>query len=362
MIKSRTIPYVSLCRRLEATIRRSPRETSARFFSSSSNQSPPIAANVIQGPSLLQTSVARSSPSLMFLPGLRSLPFWTSYDAASDTNRIAYQDPTLTKVVEHLETHIDTIRDEYHRVAPKLPSDYQHDASNEHTLHKGEWDWHSYMTKGQLDGHFGQYFPETTSILQALRQTPDNGVPTMCLLEDIPFGYAFFSTLHPHSKIQAHVSPMNLRWRIHLPLEVPDNAAEPNSESESSSSSSSSTTATTTTTNNSTKTLLPRCGIRVGQQVQTWTRGKALVLDDSYEHEVWNDTDQTRVLLLLDMWHPDISIQERKDIVGMFRHAKEQGWYDSPSSSSLRKAATVKQQAKTVSKNATDNPASLNVT
>ena len=289
------------------------RRTTTRLLSSNpsagSGDPPPISANVVQGPSLLQTSVPRSSPSLMFLPGLRSLPFWTSYDASSDTNRIAYQDPTLTKVLHHLEANVDLIRDEYNRVAPTLESDYKHDAANEHSLHQGTWDWHSYMTKGQMQGHFGQYFPETTGVLQALRQTPDNGLPTWCLLEDIPFGYSFFSTLHPQSKIKAHVSPMNFRWRIHLPLEVPADAAEPDLENSE----------------------LPRCGIRVGRQVQTWTNGKALVLDDSYEHEVWNNTETKRVLFLLDIWHPDISLQERKDIVGMFKHAQKQGWYNSPS-------------------------------
>jgi Aspartyl/Asparaginyl beta-hydroxylase len=268
---------------------------------------PPIAANVIQGPSLLQTSVPRSNPSLMFLPGLRSLPFWTSYDAKSDTNRIAYQDPTLTHVVSHLQANVEAIREEYCKVAPTLESDYKLDAANEHSLHKGQWDWHSYMTKGQMQGHFGQYFPETTKILQALRQTPDNGLPTRLLLEEIPFGYAFFSTLHPQSKIQAHVSPMNLRLRIHLPLEVPVNGAEEDSDG------------------------MPKCGIRVANQVQTWTRDKALVLDDSYDHEVWNNTDHKRVLFLLDMWHPDISLKERMDIVGMFKHAHDQGWYGKPS-------------------------------
>ncbi|CAB9499119.1 asparaginyl beta-hydroxylase [Seminavis robusta] len=244
----------------------------------------------------------------MVLPGLRSLPFWTSYDASSDTNRIAYQDPTLTHVVEHLQANVETIRQEYHRVAPSLDSDYnQHD--NEHSLHQGKWDWHSYMTKGVIQGQFATKFPETTQILQTLRQTltantPKGEQPSWLLLENIPFGYSFFSTLHPQSSIQAHTSPMNLRWRIHLPLEVPANSNEIDDADG-----------------------MPLCGIRVGQQVQTWTQEKALVLDDSYDHEVWNRTNHKRVLFLLDIWHPDIPIKERKDIVGMFQHAQEQGWY-----------------------------------
>lgn len=31
-----------------------------------------------------------------------------------------------------------------------------------------------------------------------------------------------------------------------------------------------------------------------------------MVFDDSYEHEVWNKTDKERVLLLFDLWHPEL--------------------------------------------------------
>lgn len=34
--------------------------------------------------------------------------------------------------------------------------------------------------------------------------------------------------------------------------------------------------------------------------------GKCLVFDDCYEHEVWNKTEGERVLLLFDLWHPDL--------------------------------------------------------
>ena len=47
--------------------------------------------------------------------------------------------------------------------------------------------------------------------------------------------------------------------------------------------------------------------------------------DDSYDHEVWNRTDQNRVLLLIDIWHPDISPHEKKEIIQMFQTARLQG-------------------------------------
>lgn len=39
--------------------------------------------------------------------------------------------------------------------------------------------------------------------------------------------------------------------------------------------------------------------------------GKCLVFDDCYEHEVWNKTKRERVLLLFDLWHPDLAGEVR---------------------------------------------------
>ena len=275
----------------EALIRRGShlRGTCERALSASSSK-PPTNCSVVRGPSLLRTTVHRPSPSLLVLPGLRSLPFWTQWDGS--TNRIAYQDPAVTQAVQLLEQNYKTILAEYQNKAPQLQSDYQTDT--EHKLHDGTWEWHSYMLKGAIQGHFAAHFPETASILQDLRT---DGL----LFEGTPFGYCFFSTLHANSKIAAHTAPMNLRLRIHLPLIVP-------SEDESDE---------------------IQCGIRVGPIARQWTTGKALVLDDAYQHEVWNKTNQQRVLLLVDIWHPDVTVQERQDVVELFQHAHEQGWWSS---------------------------------
>ncbi len=54
--------------------------------------------------------------------------------------------------------------------------------------------------------------------------------------------------------------------------------------------------------------LIPRdhekCRIRVGDETRSWREGKVFVLDDTYDHEVWNDTDEERVILLFDFDRP----------------------------------------------------------
>jgi aspartate beta-hydroxylase len=120
------------------------------------------------------------------------------------------------------------------------------------------------------------------------------------MLFGTPFGFCFFSTLHGKSSIKPHSGPMNLRLRLHLPLVVPK---------------------THDSTNNR-----PAAGIQVAGQMREWHEGSSIVLDDSYVHEVWNDSEESRVLLLLDLWHPDVRIEERKRIGNMFDYARDKGW------------------------------------
>jgi aspartyl/asparaginyl beta-hydroxylase (cupin superfamily) len=46
------------------------------------------------------------------------------------------------------------------------------------------------------------------------------------------------------------------------------------------------------------------CRIRVGDEIRHWEEGKSMVFDDTFNHEVWNDTDETRVVLFVDVLRP----------------------------------------------------------
>jgi Aspartyl/Asparaginyl beta-hydroxylase len=255
-------------------------------------------SNVVKGPSLILTSLHRPEPTLMILPGLRSLPFWTNRDG-----QVAYQDPQVTNIVNHLQLHVSSIRDEYLTVSPSLSSsDYDKSKTStkssgvEHgtdgSLHTGSWDWHSYLLHGQVQKPFTEQFPITTRVLG------DIGAD---LFDQTPFGFCFFSKLSAKSTIQPHTSPINFRLRIHLPLIVPS----PESSSAA---------------------TVPQIGIRVGPSTQAWVPNQAMVLDDSYDHEVWNQSEEERVILLVDIWHPDVRTQERKELREMFLHAQQKGW------------------------------------
>jgi len=83
---------------------------------------------------------------------------------------------------------------------------------------------------------------------------------------------AWFSILAPGYHIPAHTGVTKGILRAHLGLMIP--------------------------------TEYEKCRIRVGEEVKAWETGKVFVLDDTYNHEVWNDTNEERVILLFDFDRP----------------------------------------------------------
>lgn len=96
---------------------------------------------------------------------------------------------------------------------------------------------------------------------------------TTKLLEAVPnLQTAWFSILAPGYHIPAHRGVSKGIIRAHLGLIIPRDAE--------------------------------KCRIRVGDQIKVWRPGEIFVFDDTYEHEVWNDTEDERVILLFDVDRP----------------------------------------------------------
>jgi beta-hydroxylase len=47
-----------------------------------------------------------------------------------------------------------------------------------------------------------------------------------------------------------------------------------------------------------------KCRMRVADQIVHWEPGRCVVFDDFFHHEVWNDTDEERVVLIFDFVRP----------------------------------------------------------
>jgi aspartyl/asparaginyl beta-hydroxylase (cupin superfamily) len=62
----------------------------------------------------------------------------------------------------------------------------------------------------------------------------------------------------------------------------------------------------------------PGCGFRVASEVREWREGELLVFDDSVEHEAWNGGTSDRIILIFDIWRPELSAEERRAVTAMF--------------------------------------------
>jgi aspartyl/asparaginyl beta-hydroxylase (cupin superfamily) len=109
---------------------------------------------------------------------------------------------------------------------------------------------------------------------------------TMAALEFVPkvqipgrAPTAFFSLLEANTRIPPHTGVTNTRLTVHIPLIVP-----------------------------------PNCGFRVGSQVKQWISGKALIFDDTIEHEAWNSSNESRVIMIFDIWNPLLTVAEQEYI------------------------------------------------
>merc|ERR1711994_96861 len=53
-------------------------------------------------------------------------------------------------------------------------------------------------------------------------------------------------------------------------------------------------------------------GLRIGDTVVQPKAGEAFAWDHSFEHEAWHEGNETRVVLIVDIWHPDLTEAEVK--------------------------------------------------
>ncbi len=161
--------------------------------------------------------------------------------------------------IAEIEANWTTIRDELERVLEDreaLPN-FQ-DISKDQIEITDDDHWKTFFLYGYgFQAKLGvEMCPKTAELMR--------GIPGMTT--------AMFSILSPRKHILDHRGPYKGVLRYHLGLIVPEDAES--------------------------------CRIRVGQDFRHWQEGKSIVFDDTFNHEVWNDTDETRVVLFVDVLRP----------------------------------------------------------
>lgn len=218
---------------------------------------------------------ARFKKSLDILVGRRSIYVQepTSY-YFPDLPQIEFYNRSRFDWVEAVESQTDAIRDSL--LQELSVSDDAFDAyvqgddrphSDPHNM-IGNKDWTArYLWKdGQrLDDALDRH----PAVAEALGHAP------LC---DIPGATpsVLFSRLKPHSAIPPHNGLLNVRLICHLPL------------------------------------VIPGAGfLRVGSERRSWKEGELMIFDDSIDHEAANEANSDRVVLLFDIWRPELSQEEQ---------------------------------------------------
>ena len=146
---------------------------------------------------------------------------------------------------KELETNWQIIRDEYQTIDPLhlLKAPWK-------DIYNKSWEIYPLFAKKRKFKSHCDHLPNTTE-----------------LLEHIPNLYnAGFSVLGPKTHISPHVGYTSDVLRCHLGLIVPND-----------------------------------CAIRVGDEIYNWQNGQCLIFDDMIEHEAWNNSNEIRVILILDV-------------------------------------------------------------
>jgi aspartyl/asparaginyl beta-hydroxylase (cupin superfamily) len=206
-------------------------------------------------------------PTCFTYPGLPSIQF---FDTAQFEWAPAMEASTSTIRAEF----VDFLQDQGHADFRAYIQDHTVAPEADQTL-KGSKDWSvlSLCENGWLAPKIVEHFPKTwETVLRAPMPRIAGWGPTVV-----------FSLLRAGARIAPHTGMFNTRLICHLPLIVPEG-----------------------------------CEFRVGNEVRQWEEGKLIIFDDTIEHEARNDSSQDRIVLIFDVWRPELTEQERYELTALF--------------------------------------------
>jgi aspartate beta-hydroxylase len=203
----------------------------------------------------------RQRPKFFYFPDLPTSPF---------------VDPFLQPWARQLQLAFPEIRDEALRVwnedqkFQNFLDISEHGRMDDYVRANGKdaaWEAFFFYRHGERFESNHVRCPQTSAILEGmdLCRIADHA-PEIC-----------FSVLKPATHILPHYGVSNVRLVMHLPLLVPSD-----------------------------------CALRlIDEGVHHWREGELVMFDDTFKHEAWNRSAQTRIVLLMDCWNPHLTQVER---------------------------------------------------
>ncbi|PFX28190.1 Aspartyl/asparaginyl beta-hydroxylase [Stylophora pistillata] len=185
---------------------------------------------------------------------LTARPWWTPEETGYE------------RAIRKLEANWEVIKDEGISLLDKKSGGFIPEEEN--LREQGDWKQFTLYQRGRKNAAACQKTPQTCAIIDTIKDA------TSCKRGQIKY-----SVMLPGTHVWPHTGPTNCRLRLHLGLVIPNNVA-----------------------------------IRVGRETRTWEEGKALIIDDSFDHEVWHNGSTFRLILIVDFWHPDLTPRQRNSL------------------------------------------------
>ena len=205
----------------------------------------------------------KQRPAAMYIPRLEPKPFFEREDfpwiGELEAGTAAIREELLALLNEGGEGFEPYVQ---------LDADHPQAASWATVNNAREWSAFHLFRHGKPIAENVARFPRTMALLESL--------PLMRIPNHAP--EVVLSLLKPGAHIPPHFGSVNGRLIVHLPLIVPKD-----------------------------------CGaLCAAGEMRAWEEGRCLVFDDSFVHEAWNNSGETRVVLLLDIWNPQLTEPERR--------------------------------------------------
>jgi len=216
------------------------------------------------------------SPTILGLPQLRSKPIWTA---------------EVQGYLDIIGRHIEEVTEEYRRctIFDTLSTGSIGQNKNDgHASdgHRDFWQVCYLMEEGYWDLNTTLQCPKT---LNVLKQLP---------IFENAMGYVYFSVLGPGAVIHPHFGVTNAKIRIQFPLFTKKRGEDD-------------------------LTHPLDATLKVSGEKVHYCHGEGIAFDDSYIHSVINRSQHKRVVLLVDIWHPDICEEDRKKIDDLFGEGRQ---------------------------------------
>ena len=210
-------------------------------------------------------------PNILYVPNLDAKPFWT-------LSEIDGLEQLCLEVREKIENFSSSIR----HTTPYIGDKGSVPKTKDWEKLKQNWHQTAIIQNGQIKCESNTALFDIGNLLLASE-----------LVADCPphAPEAFFSKLSPGAYIPPHCGISNVKLTVHIPLQVHSGSS-----------------------------------ITVSNTTRFWVdEPVALIFDDSFEHHAINDSDNERIVFIFDIWHPGLTLAERKSL-NKITKAREQ-WF-----------------------------------